>query len=270
MPEPEFDLDEFVRQVQSSDKYRRIAPEVIRSLLLKEMQKGKNGKEIIKSTRNKLHQIGSAYQEKPISYNALLEELQSLPSELEDPVVKAYILKALGSHASTRERLPILPRFFKETLQEISSLHSILDVACGLNPMAIPWMPLPTRFTYTACDIYEDMTGFLNDFFTYFNIDGKAQTCDLTQNLPSGSYDLALVLKTIPCLEQVDKEAGYRLLNQLNAAALLISFPARSLGGKSKGMVQNYERHFLDLTAGQSWKITRFEFPGELAFLVQK
>jgi 16S rRNA (guanine(1405)-N(7))-methyltransferase len=114
------------------------------------------------------------------------------------------------------------------------------------------------------------MTGFLNDFFTHFGIDGKAQTCDLTRNIPTDPYDLALVLKTIPCLEQVDREAGYRLLNQINAATLLVSFPARSLGGKSKGMVQNYERHFFDLVSGQSWKITRFEFPGELAFLVQK
>lgn len=270
MPESDFDLDALVRQVQSADKYSRISPEVIRSVLVKEIPKSKNVKEIIKSTRNKLHQVGSAYQEKPIPYDALLEELQHLPADLENPLVQAFILKALSSHASTRERLPILPRFFSETLQEISSLHTILDVACGLNPLSIPWMPLSSGFTYTACDIYEDMTGFLNGFFSHFSINGKAQTCDLTRTIPVEAYDLALVLKTIPCLEQVDKEAGYRLLNQLNAAALLVSFPARSLGGKSKGMVQNYERHFLELTAGQSWKITRFEFPGELAFLVQK
>lgn len=270
MPESQYDLDVLVQQVQSADKYKRISPEVIRSLLLKEIPKSKNPKQIIKSTRSKLHQVGSAYQEKPIPYETLLEELQLLPADLENPLVLNFLLKVIGSHASTRERLSILPRFFSETLHEISSSRSILDVACGLNPLSIPWMPLSSGFTYTACDIYEDMTGFLNNFFAHFGINGKAQTCDLTRNIPEEPYDLALVLKTIPCLEQVDKEAGFRLLNQLNAAVLLVSFPAKSLGGKSKGMVQNYERHFLDLTAGQPWKITRFEFPGELAFLIEK
>jgi len=270
MPDQELDLDALVQQVQSADKYRQISPEVIRSILLKEIPKNKNLKETIKSTRNKLHQVGSAYQEKAIPYNAWEKELQLLPASLEDPLSLTFLQKALGTHASTRERLPILPRFFVETLRGLSPLYSILDVACGLNPLSIPWMPLAPGFTYTACDIYEDMTGFLDQFFAHFGIDGRARTCDLTRSIPAVSFDLALVLKTIPCLEQIDKEAGYRLLTQLNAASMLVSFPAKSLGGKSKGMLQNYERHFLDLTAGQSWKITRFEFPGELAFLVQK
>jgi 16S rRNA (guanine(1405)-N(7))-methyltransferase len=114
------------------------------------------------------------------------------------------------------------------------------------------------------------MTNFLNAFFDHFKIDGTAQICDLTQKIPACKADLALVLKTIPCLEQIDREAGRRILAGLQTPNILVSFPAKSLGGRSKGMVQNYERHFNQLVAGQNWKITRFEFPGELAFLIQK
>lgn len=266
----ELDLDALVQKVRSAEKYKVISPEVVRSVLLKEISKVRDPKELVKSTRNKLHQVGSAYQEKPIPYPSLTGELNLMSAQLADPLVQQFLQKAMAAHSSTRERLPILPLFFAETLREIAPLRSIFDLACGLNPLSIPWMPLAPGFQYTCCDIYEDMTAFLNSFFSHFNIDGTARICDLTQNVPACNADLALVLKTIPCLEQIDKDAGRRILTQLQTPNILVSFPARSLGGKSKGMVQNYERHFNELVAGQTWKITRFEFPGELAFLIQK
>jgi 16S rRNA (guanine(1405)-N(7))-methyltransferase len=81
---------------------------------------------------------------------------------------------------------------------------------------------------------------------------------------------LAFALKTIPCLEQVDKQIGLRLLQQLDADYILVSYPAHSLGGRSKGMVKNYAAAFQEMVTGQSWSIQRFDFPGELAFLIHK
>jgi 16S rRNA (guanine(1405)-N(7))-methyltransferase len=83
-------------------------------------------------------------------------------------------------------------------------------------------------------------------------------------------FDLALVLKTIPCLEQVDKTAGQQILENLPARYLLVSFPGRSLGGRAKGMIENYEAHFRNLIKGKDWKLQRFEFQSELAFLIDK
>jgi 16S rRNA (guanine(1405)-N(7))-methyltransferase len=78
------------------------------------------------------------------------------------------------------------------------------------------------------------------------------------------------LLKTIPCLEQIDKAIGPRLLDQVPAEHLLVSFPAQSLGGRSKGMVQNYEAHFREMLAGKPWRAQRFEFSTELAFLLSR
>ena len=47
-----------------------------------ELQKGKNLKETVKSTRNKIHQVGSAFQEAAIPYTALKEELATLPKDI--------------------------------------------------------------------------------------------------------------------------------------------------------------------------------------------
>lgn len=270
MSDPETSLEALVEQVRLGEKYRCISLPFVSSLLAAEIHKGRSPKEAVKAARNKLHQVAAAYQPKPLPYAAWQKELFSLPPDLLSPDAQAFFALAMRAHASTNERIEILPQFFNTCLAPLGRIDSVLDVACGLNPLAISWMPLPPGFTYTACDIYSDMVDFLNIFFTRFKLNGKAFLCDATRALPEINADLTLVLKTIPCLEQMDKEAGRRLLDLICSPNILVSFPAHSLGGRSKGMVRNYERHFQDLIAGRSWKVTRFEFPGELAFLVQK
>ena len=93
---------------------------------------------------------------------------------------------------------------------------------------------------------------------------------DRYQDAPSPKVDLALVLKSIPCLEQIDKSAGARLLDAIDADHVLVSFPVHSLGGRDKGMPTNYEARFHELVADNDWAIKRFEFAAELAFLISK
>ena len=263
-----FDL--LIELVKSGAKYQFISNDLVRSLLAMELTKRNSDKEAVKAVRGKLHQVAAAYQEKAIPYAEWLTEMKQLPPDINDLAVRAFLSRAILSHASTRERAPILHEFFHKCLEPLGSVHSVLDLACGLNPLTIPWMPLQPGFIYSAYDVYGDMVDFLNSFFSSYNLNGTAALCDVTQELPSVSADLTLVLKTIPCLEQVDKSAGQRLLDAISSPNILVSFPARSLGGRAKGMAQFYESRFLSLVAGKPWRISRFEFPGELAFLVQK
>jgi 16S rRNA (guanine(1405)-N(7))-methyltransferase len=263
-------LDELIKLVTASDKYASISHDLIREIGAKELLKRRNLKEAAKETRNKLHQVGSAFQEKPIPYSSWLDELSTLPTDLQNETVTTTLKRQMSMHASTAERISILPRFFNEALSAIAPVTSILDLACGLNPLCLPWMPAAVDVEYTACDIYADMTGYLNNWFAHFMINGKASVIDLTQIVPTAPAQVALLLKTIPCLDQVDKNAAKCLLKELNTKFILASFPAHSLGGKSKGMLQNYETRFNQLTEGESWKITKMEFTGELAFLIEK
>ena len=114
------------------------------------------------------------------------------------------------------------------------------------------------------------MVAFANAFLVHTRQDGRAEVYDLVQEVPARPVQVALALKTIPCLEQVDKEIGLRLLEGVQAGHILVSFPAHSLGGRSKGMVKNYESHFREMVSVHSWLVKRFEYPGELAFLVSK
>ncbi len=235
-----------------------------------ELGKRRSLKEAIKATKNKLHQVGGAYLDGDMRYAAWLDDLRAAG----DPEALRVVCRTvMAHHASTRERLPVLERFFAETLASLAPVRSVIDVACGLNPLAAPWMPLAPGATYTACDIYTDMTAFVGDFLALAGLAGRVSTCDVggpLPDLPSERADVAFVLKTIPCLEQVDKAAGLRLLDAVNAAHVLVSFPVRSLGGYNKGMVEHYEARLAALLAERGWPVTRFEFETELAFLVDK
>ncbi len=88
--------------------------------------------------------------------------------------------------------------------------------------------------------------------------------------MPQEPVKLALILKSIPCLEQVDKTIGDRILKTINAEHLLVSFPVSSIGGQDKGMETFYREHFFDLIAGEKWDVQEFLFSTEMAFLVSK
>lgn len=259
-------LDTLTQQVLQGAKYREIASELVRRIGAQELSKRRSLKEAVKATKNKLHQIGGAYQPGRINYEEALALLRE--TAVSAPKFRATCYQLMQAHTSTKERLPILDEFYQTTLANLSSIRTVLDLACGLNPLAYPWLPLSPDVLYTAVDIYGDMLNFVQEFFTIAGINGRTQQCDIIGNPPGEPFDLILLLKTLPCLEQVDKNAAANLIEMLNGRFLLISYPAQSLGGRSKGMVANYTRQFEQLADGRSWQIKPFEFATELAFLV--
>ncbi len=269
MSQPDDALDRLVQAVQSSAKYGSVCEGFVRRVGAAELSKRRSLKEAIKATKNKLHQVGGAYLDAAGEYPRWLATLRAAAAQ-GDPVLRDACRATMAHHASTRERLPILETFFAETLAGIAPVRSVLDVACGLNPLAIPWMPLAPGATYLACDIYHDMMDFIGAFLALTGVGGRAFVCDVIHEPPAERVHLALILKTIPCLEQVDKSAGLRLLDAVRADYALVSFPARSLGGRDKGMIAHYEARLRDLLAERQWPVQRFEFETELAFLVDK
>lgn len=260
-------LQTLIEAVSSSPKYRQVSPDLIRAVGQRELANRPSWKAAVKATKNKLHQVGGAYHAGKINYEqslAMLRETASSPVEFRESCRQIMSL-----HVSTRERLPLLDYFFLETLQKIGPIHSVMDVACGLNPLARSWMPFDDQVKYLAYDIYADAMQFVQDFMDLLSIDGRSEVRDVLQTPPIEPVDLAFILKTFPCLEQLNKSASATLLDSIQARYLLISYPVASLGGRRKGMVANYDAHFHNLIDGRRWAATRFEFSSELAFLVE-
>src|SRR5690242_20141061 len=99
------DLEAVVETVLESSKYRAIAPEFVRKIAAEELRKFPKTKEAIKATKNRLHQVAGAYLTSPPNYATWLERLTAA----HDPDERREVCRALmQTHASTRERLPIL------------------------------------------------------------------------------------------------------------------------------------------------------------------
>ncbi len=267
MSENEQALAALVEKIGATTKYRHISPRLVRELGAQELAKGSSPKVALKATKGKLHQVAGAYQAQRIDYEQALLELQSAVTLDE---WRGSCRETMRLHASTRERLPILNTFYETVLGDIPAPRRVLDIACGLNPLAASWMPLGDDVTYIAYDIYDDMMRFLQASMGLAGLRGHAEVRDVLHDPPRETADLALLLKTLPCLDQVEKGASDRLLDVIDARYLLISYPVSSLGGRQKGMITNYDAQFAALASRRGWSKRRFLFSSELAFLVDR
>jgi 16S rRNA (guanine(1405)-N(7))-methyltransferase len=270
MASPDDPLERLVAAVREGAKYREIAPGLVRAVGARELSKGRGLREAVKATRTRLHQAVGAYLDGEPRYDRWLSDLVVARDTGDPAEIRRASAAVMRHHASTRERLPILDEFYGAVFRRLPPIRRVLDVACGLNPLALPWMPLADGAEYIACDVDAAMVGFLNDSFALAPVAGRAFVRDIVADPPTEPADLALVLKAIPCLEQLDKSAGSRLLDALNAPYLLVSFPARSLGGRQRGMVGHYGAHFAALIAGRGWAVEELVFGSEVAFLVTR
>lgn len=264
------ELESVVAAVMSSTGYAQLDPGMVSNVAARELQKRSGVKQVIKATRTKLHQVAGAYLEDSPTYTAWMDELATLPCDPANPALRDFCRRVMRHHASTRERLDILDEFYERTLEPLRPIHSLLDLACGLNPLTLPWIPLAPGAEAWVCDVVKDMLNFDGQFIGHMGYGGGASICDLTQTIPERRVQVALLLKTIPCLEQLDKNIGPRLLEGIRAEHMLISFPRRSLGGYNKGMPRTYAAHFGEMVQGKQWRIERFDFPSELVYLVSK
>lgn len=263
------ELNNLVSAVRRGKKYRHVCEDLVIQIGMGELDKRSSYKEAVKATRNKLHQIGGLYFERPIDYQRAFERLADAKRQSES-ALREQAIQIMRFHTSTRERINILPDLFLALKTLVPEPKAIMDIACGLNPLALPWMNLPASSSYYAYDIYTDLIDFIGRVMDLYGQPGFAQVRDVVHDPPSNQADLALVLKSLPCLEQIDKGAGQRLLGALKARYIAVSYPVQSVGGRGKGMRDNYQDQFEATLAGLEYPFQRLEFKSELVFLLDK
>ena len=269
MPDQSTDaLAVLVESVASSSNYRHISRELIASVGERELTAHGRRKEAVKATKQALHQVVGSYLAPHLDIPAWLAWLREAEGDQE--ALRQTCRRIMAYHASTRERLGSLDHFYTDLLTSVGPVSSILDIACGLNPLAVPWMPLAPGATYSAYDVHLDIVAFLQEFFAILGVAGAAESRDVVRSCPTDQVQVALLLKCLPCLEHLDRRAGARLLAEVDADHLVVSFPTGSLSGRKKGMVETYEARFRELVADKPRSVRRFAYPNELVFLVTR
>jgi 16S rRNA (guanine(1405)-N(7))-methyltransferase len=258
-----------VARVQASAKYRSVCERTIRRIAGDEWTGRGQLKRAIKATKSRLHQVHGAY-ESAVDYEQAHRSLQRAYTQGTEQEVRAACTRLLSLHASTRERLPVLALFYAQIYAQTGVPHTLLDLACGLNPLSTPWMGLGEGATYYAYDIDVERVAFLNSCLTLAGMTPGARLQDVICDPPTERGDVALLLKTSTCLERQRRGSTLALLDALQVPYAVVSYPVKSLGSREKGMPESYERAFREMVSGRPWAVTRLAFESELAFIVHK
>ena len=149
-------VSDIVMEISASRNFREISPSLIRQVVLSERQPNESRKEMFKRVKSKLHQVANAFRGGSLKAQDLHDKIESINAFSTFDELKPLCRELMQSHASTKERIPILDNFYLQIFEQLPPIHSVLDLASGINPLAIPWMTLETGFTYHAIDLYQD------------------------------------------------------------------------------------------------------------------
>lgn len=174
------------------------------------------------------------------------------------------INELLMTHTSTSERMEFYPKL-NDLLRELK-IKSILDLGCGLNPIALA----KSEIKYYASDINKEELSLIEIFFKKNKISGKVFICDLRKDdsfsLPKA--DICLLFKVLDIIEKKSHKLAENIILKSPCKYLLISFATKKLSGKPMNFP---ERRWLELLInrlGYSYKT--FSSNNEIFYLVDK
>ena len=261
--------DLLIDTLRHSKKYRDIDLYTLSSVCEAESKKYKSEKLVLKSAKNKLHQIHSAFLPSS-SHEKAFSMLDILKKDTSIETLKTVCANIMRLHASTSERLEIYTDFYNEIFNVAGQPNTVLDIACGFNPFSIPWMGLKDLAEYRATDINYTSCSLLNAFFELTGCPGIAITQNVLSSILCTAVDMVFIFKLLPLIER--QQAGYSkvLLETINADFIVVTFPVQSLSGKSKGMELNYS-NFFESMIPDNWTIKkRMVIFNELMYIISR
>ena len=269
------DVRAVVGRVAESRRYRAVDPAVVRRLASEELRRARGPDDAVKRVKRRLHQAVGAYRTSAAG-GAIDRDIERLTAASQGDrsggELRAVCRDLLARHASTRERLPFLDRFYTVIWDAIGvAPASLLDLGCGLAPLALPWMQLPASATYHAIDADSRAIRLVDAFLSLVGRPHVAEARDLAGEVDLPAVDVALLLKLVPILDRQDPAASVRLLRSLAVRHMVVSFPIRSLGGRGRGMETTYRRRLEALLRDldpRVRRVTEASVPNELVVVL--
>lgn len=256
-----------VERVRRSARYRDVDPAMVERLADEELPRARNIDDAVKRVKRRLHQAVGAFRgaTRPPDLAAAWN------GRLEDPEFRAACAAAMRGHASTRERLPFLDTFYADLWSLTGGPPArVLDLGCGLNPLALPWMGLGSA-TYEAIDVDERPLATVRQFLSLVGQPYRVTHRDLVAAPTAELADVALLLKLVTTLDRQDPSAAARLVGGLHVEHAVVSFTTRTLGGRSRGMERTYRDRLARLVAdvGRVAEVSEGSVASELVFVLR-
>jgi len=210
----------------------------------------KEKKLVIKEIRLELRKLTGRFQKGLKNRSKLLEEDAQ---------------KLLRTHSSTSERIEFYPELKK--IVSLTKAKSILDLGCGLNPIALA----DKKTRYYASDIKEDELSLIKRFFKNNGIKGETFVYDLREikgDLPR--IDLCIIFKVLDIITPGSKrkETVKKILQKVKCKHFLISFATKKLSGKKMNRPKRF--WFEKILNNADLNFQTFEAPNEIFYLIKR
>ncbi|MBM3498697.1 MAG: 16S rRNA methyltransferase [Armatimonadetes bacterium] len=251
----------------ASRKYAPLCPDTLRRVAWWAAERHPALREATKAAKRKLHQVYGAYVSQ-LDLKRVQERTDALPSSAGKGPFEAACREVLACHASTAERLPFVEELYPALFALTGLPTTVVDLACGLNPFALPWMGLGPEARYLACDIDRRIVTPVSRLLAQAGLAGSAECRDVLVSPPDWEADVAFLLKSAPCLEQQEPGATLRVLRVIRARHMVVSFPAQSLAGRHKGMRDHYAATAARLAGALGASMERLDFPTETFYVL--
>jgi len=215
-------------QILAASKYRHLDEAFVRRVAGEAAERFRDNADAVKYAKRKLHQAFGVFVAGSPG-DAVRRCVEAIRSGTD---VRDACLSAMRAHASTAERIAWLDPFYEQVAGWCGEPHSVVDLACGLNPLALPWLHVAPEARYWCCDIDRDLAAALARLDGVFPVEVQAETCDLLAAASPPPADLALLLKTLTTLQQQRNGAGGQVLAALDCPHVVLSLPRRSLSAR--------------------------------------
>jgi 16S rRNA (guanine(1405)-N(7))-methyltransferase len=258
-----------VERVLRSTRYRDVDRGMLDRLAAEELPKARNADDAVKRVKRRLHQAVGAFRGASVP-DPLAAVRAAWSGDLADPAFRAACIGVMRGHASTAERLPYLERLFSPIWELTGGPpSSVVDLGCGLGPLALPWMGLDREATYHAVDVDGRALAVVDAFLEMVRQPHETMARDLGtewQSLPRA--DVALLFKLIPTLAR-QRGPTVALLDALRVRHAVVTFPLRSLGRRTRGMELTYRRELSGIASDlQVADVQDASIPNELVFVL--
>ncbi len=260
-------LREFFSDISNYQYKEKILEKLSKSKNYKQFTKSKEHDFLIKNVRAELRKVYGAFILKEYEKkNKILKKL------IDENDIDTHI-ELLKLHKSTNERLGHYKELYERIFENVKGKAVILDLACGLNPIANIFVRDKIK-KYYASDISSEDCKFLKEYFSKTRIDNEVFPLDLVEKeslkkLSKIKCDVCFIFKTLDGLERVERNITEKLFKSLDTKLIAVTFPTLSLSGVRE--IKEYRRVWLEkLLEKLQWKYEKILIENELLYLIEK
>lgn len=251
------ELFSLIKEIKEKRELSGLSNEIVKYCLESRLEKYKIAPEkltkqdsrlIIKEVRAELRFLSGQYQ----------KSLKNRPKLFK----KNNLIGLLNTHSSTSERLEYYS-IIKDKINNLG-IKSILDLGCGLNPIALA----SPNIIYFASDIKEDELSLIAQFFKENEIKGETFVFDLKKplsNLPK--TDLCILFKVLDVIDKKHK-LSEKIILSLPSKYILVSFSTKKLSGKPMNHPQR--KWFEKVLIRNHLRFEAFSIPNEIFYLIKR